>query len=277
MSNAPTGSYAITASGALGVGLTNYTIGYSNGTLSVGAASLVITANSTAKVQGATLNFTGSEFTTTGLLNADTVTGAALDSTGAAAGASAGTYPITATNAVGSGLANYAINYVAGVLTVTNSGTIQFEITAITATNGVATITWNSVSNQIYRLQYIDDLTTTNWTDAPFTVLAAGSKASATNAPGAIPQRFYRVRLATALVPAPAPQMLSISVEASTAIVTWTAVAGRTYGLQYNDDLTTTNWVDILPAVTATGATVTKTNSTDGVSQRFYRAWLQEN
>ena len=278
VSNAAVGSYAINASSALGVGLTNYSIGYSNGTLSVGAASLLITANNASKAQGNTLNFTGNEFTPAGLLNGDTVTSAALNSAGAGAGAAAGTYPIIVTNAVGSGLANYSIAYATGTLTVTNANAgALFEITSVKATNGVVTIIWNSVSNQIYQLQYNDDLATTNWTDAPFTVQATGSIASTTNAPGAVPQRFYRVRLATAAPLVPEPHIESIIVSEGMAVVTWASVAGHTYSLQYNENLGTPNWVNVLPTVTATGSTATATNFIDGASLRFYRVLELEN
>jgi hypothetical protein len=53
-------------------------------------------------------------------------------------------------------------------------------------------------------------------------------------------------------------------------------VAGHFYRLQYNDDLTTTNWADVLPEVGATGASSSATNSTAGVTKRFYRVWLRQ-
>ena len=116
ISNAPTGSYVINASGALGVGLTNYTVGYNGGILTVGAANLLITAGSTNKVYGATLN--PAVFTVTGLLNSDSVTNVALASAGSVSNASAGSYAITASAAEGAGLTNYNIGYSNGTLTI---------------------------------------------------------------------------------------------------------------------------------------------------------------
>jgi len=275
VSNAPVGSYAISATGALGVGLTNYVVGYSNGTLVVGAANLTVTANNAIKVQGSALTFIGNEFTTAGLLNGDTVLSASLSSAGAEAGAAAGTYPIVATNAVGSGLSNYAIAYVSGTLTVTNAGAL-FEITSITVLNGVATITWNSVSNQSYVLLYKDDLTSANWVEVPTTIVATNSSASTTNLLNGVPQRFYRVRQGTAAVVVSAPQITSIVPGGGNVVVTWTSVASHFYRLQFNDDLTTTNWTDVLPEVTAAGPSSSATNSVAGVSQRYYRVWLRE-
>jgi autotransporter-associated beta strand protein len=112
--------YAITASAAVGTGLGNYTITYATGQLTVNTAGLTITAKNVSKTYGQTLTFAGTEFTTSGLLNSDSVTFVALSSPGAAATASvAGSpYAITAANAVGTGLGNYTITYATGQLTV---------------------------------------------------------------------------------------------------------------------------------------------------------------
>ena len=56
--------YAIVASAATGSGLGNYSITYHDGTLTVNAIALNITANSQSKSYGDTFTFTGSEFTT---------------------------------------------------------------------------------------------------------------------------------------------------------------------------------------------------------------------
>ena len=66
------------------------------------------------------MTFAGTEFTTSGLVNGDTVTSVTLTSTGSAATATvAGSpYPIVPSAAVGTGLGNYTISYVNGTLTV---------------------------------------------------------------------------------------------------------------------------------------------------------------
>ena len=112
--------YPITPSAAIGTGLANYAISYTNGTLTVGPAALTITADDRTKTYGQTVVFAGTEFTTSGLQNADAVSSVTLVSAGAAATATvAGSpYPITPSNAVGTGLANYTISYVNGSLTV---------------------------------------------------------------------------------------------------------------------------------------------------------------
>jgi hypothetical protein len=66
-------------------------------------------------------------------------------------------------------------------------------IQSIAVSNGVATVTWSSVSNGIYRLQYVGDLGNTNWMDVFPDVQASGPAASATNTTGSAVQQFYRI------------------------------------------------------------------------------------
>ncbi len=116
-----TGSpYDIVASAAVGTGLANYTITYLDGELTVGAKALTITADDQTKTYGDTVTFLGTEFTTSGLVNSDTVDSVTLTSGGAAATASVtgSPYDIVASAAVGTGLANYTITYLDGELTV---------------------------------------------------------------------------------------------------------------------------------------------------------------
>ncbi|SMC48537.1 MBG domain-containing protein [Pedobacter africanus] len=113
-------AYPIVASGATGTGLANYNISYNNGALTVNPKVLTITADNHSKTYGDVLIFAGTEFTSTGLINGNTVTGVTLTSTGAAATASVagGAYPIVASAATGTGLNNYTISYTNGALTV---------------------------------------------------------------------------------------------------------------------------------------------------------------
>ena len=57
-------AYAIVPSAAVGTGLSNYTITYVNGSLTVNPAALTITANNTSKTYGQTATFAGTAFTT---------------------------------------------------------------------------------------------------------------------------------------------------------------------------------------------------------------------
>ncbi len=71
--------------------------------INVQPAPLAVTANNTSKRYGQTLNFAGTEFTTSGLVNGDSVTGATLSSPGAgpAAPVNGSPYPISVANATG--------------------------------------------------------------------------------------------------------------------------------------------------------------------------------
>src|SRR5262249_45645780 len=112
------GTYAITAAGGASP---NYTFTYVNGTLTVTAAALTITANDKRKVYGAAT--AALPVTYSGLGNGDTASSLPPPpavSTSATAASGAGTYAITASGAVSSN-SNYTISYVAGTLTVTKA------------------------------------------------------------------------------------------------------------------------------------------------------------
>ncbi|MEC8787268.1 MAG: MBG domain-containing protein, partial [Pseudomonadota bacterium] len=139
------GSYDIDASNASGSGLSNYTISYVSGTLDVNPADLTITADNQVKTYGDTFNFTGSEFSTSGLLNSDSVSSVTLTSTGAPNTANVGSYDIDASSASGSGLSNYNISYVSGTLDVNpadltitaNNDSKVYDAVGYTGGNGV--------------------------------------------------------------------------------------------------------------------------------------------
>ena len=117
--NSPAGNYTITNTiGSLNA--TNYTFSFTNGALTINPAALTISASNLSKAYGQAVSFAGTEFSTSGLLNHDSVTGASLSSTGAVAGAgvNGSPYSITVTNATGTGLTNYEVSYVNGTLTV---------------------------------------------------------------------------------------------------------------------------------------------------------------
>ncbi len=73
--------------------------------------------------------------------------------------------------------------------------TTPFPITYIGVSNGVVTIAWDAISNRTYRVQYVTNVSDTNWTDLTPDVTADGPSASQTNAVGNDARRFYRVLL----------------------------------------------------------------------------------
>ncbi|MGH9646267.1 MAG: hypothetical protein ACRD4E_05555, partial [Bryobacteraceae bacterium] len=140
-------------------------------------------------------------------------------------------------------------------------------------TNGIFTITWNSTAGRVYKVQYMNIFDGTNWNDLQ-EVTAVGPITSVTDFVGNGQQRFYRVILVEPVIPQPVITALMRPTNGIIAI-TWSSVAGRTYRLQYNDDLTTTNWNDLLPDVTTTASTASATTGFVGdLPHRFYRIML---
>ena len=108
-----------------GTDAANYVLTQPTGlTANITTAPLTIAANSTSKTYGQIVSFSGTEFTTSGLVNGETVTSVTLNSTGSGNTSSVGGYNITASSASGAGTttqfntANYNISYVNGTLTV---------------------------------------------------------------------------------------------------------------------------------------------------------------
>jgi hypothetical protein len=160
--------------------------------LNVAKAALSVTSSNQSKPYGVPFSFTGREFFTAGLKLSDTATNATLSSAGAPANAVAGPYPISITNVIGIGLTNYTINFFTGTMTV--AAPVPFSITSISVTNDLATITWQSISGRVYRLEYKNDLVTPTWTEVPVDVVSTGSSTSTTNNTSGTTNRFYRVK-----------------------------------------------------------------------------------
>jgi hypothetical protein len=109
------GSYPITASGASAA---NYSVSYSNGTLTVTRAPLTVNADNKTKVYGSANPALTASYT--GFVNGDTAATAltgALTTT-ATTGSPVGSYPITQGSLAA---ANYSITFSAGTLTVTRA------------------------------------------------------------------------------------------------------------------------------------------------------------
>ncbi len=91
-----------------------------NGTITdvIGKAALTITASNAGKTYGSTWVPGPNAYVVSGLVGGDTVSGVTLNSPGAGSQVNVGNYPITASNAAGTGLGNYNIQYQPGVLQV---------------------------------------------------------------------------------------------------------------------------------------------------------------
>ncbi len=101
----------------------------------------------------------------------------------------------------GAGATNYTLSQPAGLTANITAKALSMisvpspAITLLHLTNGIVTIAWNSVAGGIYRVQYINSLNDTNWTDLLPDVTATGSMATQTNVVTGVPQRFYRVNV----------------------------------------------------------------------------------
>jgi hypothetical protein len=122
INTAAVGAYSIIPTSATGGTFTasNYSITYNDGTLTVTAAPLTITADNASKCFGTTYTLGTSAFTSSGLQNSETIGSVTLTSSGAASGAAVGSYAIAPSLATGGTFtaSNYNITYVDGSLTV---------------------------------------------------------------------------------------------------------------------------------------------------------------
>jgi hypothetical protein len=82
---------------------------------------------------------------------------------------------------------------------------------------------------------------------------------------------FTVVVNATVVAP---PVIQLVTVSNGVVTITWSAVSGRNYRLQYQDGAPGTNWYDGLPATQATGSTASGTNVPGSAMPRFYRVYL---
>jgi putative nucleotidyltransferase with HDIG domain len=117
----------------------NYNNASKDVTINVSKATLTITANSLNKTYATAHTFAGTEFTTDGLVNGDTVTSVTLSSAGSVAAATVdgSPYAIVANAAMGTGLSNYNITYVNGSLTVNKASIgLSMSSSANTSTQG---------------------------------------------------------------------------------------------------------------------------------------------
>jgi hypothetical protein len=236
-------------------------------------ALLAVAANSTNKVYGQGLVFAGSEFTVSGLVSTDSVTGASatLASTGTNAAAAVGSYAINITNLVGeSGLTNYSVSYVSGVLTIEPPGKVTITSIVLTDPNH-AQITGTGTAGVVYTIQASSDLI--NW--QTIGTATAGTNgvfnfqdSNITN----YPYRFYRVVL-TVTPPGEATITSIVLTDPNDAQITGTGTAGEVYTIQASSDLI--NWQTIGTATAgAYGVFNFQDSNIASFNSRFYRAKL---
>jgi hypothetical protein len=181
--SSPVGTYPITAGGASDA---NYTISYVQGTLTVTAAPLTVTANDTSRMYGATNPvFTG---TIVGVTNNDSIT--ATYTCSATTTSLPGQYPIVPSLVASSiTLNNYSATVIDGQLTIT--------VPAITnptwTTNRVFSCELSTVAGVQYTLLYTVSLPTTNWIQVMVLTSVAGGTNTFTDSTATDSTRFYRI------------------------------------------------------------------------------------
>jgi hypothetical protein len=147
-------SVAITGLTISDIDADNYTLAQPSTTADITSSPLTVTANDTNKAHGTTLTFAGTEFTREGqLFGSDTLTSVTLTSAGAASFATEGHYDIIPSDATGSGLTNYAIEYVNGSLTVVDLPQIVSHPASRT-NNAGTTATFTVGANSLGALTY---------------------------------------------------------------------------------------------------------------------------
>ncbi len=70
------------------------------------------------------------------------------------------------------------------------------------------------------------------------------------------------------------PEFQAVTVTNGVLSLAWSTEAGGMYQLQYNSDLSSSNWINLSTPVTATGATLSTTDTVTNGPQRFYRLAL---
>ena len=189
--NAVVGSYPITATNALGNGLSNYVIGYSNGTLTVTQVVLVAAADNKGRVYGQpnpvfTISYAGF-VNGEGTNVLDVLAGASSTATNTTA---PGNYPITT---VGGTDNNYVFNRTNGTLTITAPGPVT--ITTVEFLDAVnLRIAGTGDANVSYKIQASSDLS--GWTEIGTAVAdGAGTFEFVDGATAGFTTRYYRVAM----------------------------------------------------------------------------------
>ncbi len=73
----------------------------------------------------------------------------------------------------------------------------------------------------------------------------------------------------TVTVAAP-PLIQGVELSGTNVVLTWAAISGKSYRVEYKDTFAAPVWSNLPPDVTASGSTASKVDSLDG-PQRFYR------
>jgi hypothetical protein len=76
------------------------------------------------------------------------------------------------------------------------------------------------------------------------------------------------------VVVAPPPAFSSGTLSNGALVITWSAIPGQTYRVQYTTNLSDGLWQDLPPDITASDVTASQSDSTLLGEQRFYRVMV---
>jgi len=112
----------------------------------------------------------------------------------------------------------------------------------------------------------------TGWTNLQFLATAAGTNTvlefGLRNDPS-----YFGLDDIFVYPPTP-PQVQTVALANGTISFSWSALAGVPYQVQYATNLASANWTNLTSPVTATGGTLSFTDSVTNAPQRFYRVAL---
>ena len=117
-------------------------------------------------------------------------------------------------------------------------------------------------------------ITVDMWTGATKYVMSVDNVVVTSLATGASVASVAQASLSFRPAAVPAPVIESISIAGGSAVVSWSAVDGNRYRLQFTEGLEMPEWIDLLPDVLATGPRATATNAIGSSPKGFYRVLL---
>jgi hypothetical protein len=166
--------------------------GSATNTLVINKVTLTVTADNKTKIYGMpnpplTARFNGF----VGGENINALSSPVVSNTTATTTSGTGMYPITAG---GTAAANYTIQYVTGTLRVISAPQLAIGGISVNKTTQYV-VSWQTITNQTYQLEYTTDLATCNWIPLGTPVAGIDGIIAETNSLSIMPNCFFRVKV----------------------------------------------------------------------------------
>jgi uncharacterized repeat protein (TIGR03803 family) len=151
--------------------------------------------------------------------------------------------------------------------TVSIGGAATFSVTVAGASplsyqwqrNGTNIIDGISISGATARILNLTNITVAN--AGTYSIKVSNALGTATNAGAVLTVRFP-------------PSFQTVIKSNNSFVLSWTAAQGQKYQLQYKTGFNSTMWLNVGPAILASGGIVSTSDSINSNSQRFYRVVL---